>query len=505
MGSGFLLRFGAYIVETYDRGMGWLADVCYLLAVIALLPRLAYDAVVLGKHRTGWRERFGHIAPLQGDQPCVWIHAVSLGEMNATRSIVKALSERLPDCRVVVSATTDTGFARGIELYGADMVIRYPLDFSWVVRRVLERVRPTMVVLMELEVWFNLVRECDRRGIPVAVINGRLTERSERRFGWIQRVAARMFGRLAWVGAQDESIARRFRKVGVPADRVSITSSLKWDTAQVADAVPGTGAVRAAMGIPANRPVWVCGSTGPAEEEVILDAYRRVLDGAESGAAQGLQGVKAQRSSEPPNVGVVVAVEGTDSPAGVGIGAPAGELSRPALVIVPRKPERFDEVAAKMETAGFVCVRRSRRPDGFGGASTEQPSGREAVFLGDTIGELRKFYSLADVVFVGRSLVPMGGSDPIEVAALGKPIVAGPHMENFEAAVADLKAAGALRTATTDGELASVVTELLSDAARRNKMGERARDVVLRNQGATQRTVSRLVDLFHEARRRGSR
>ena len=484
--------------------MVWLTDVCYLLAAIALLPRLAYDAIVLGKHRTGWRERFGHIAPRKGDQPLVWIHAVSLGEMNATRSIVKALSERLPGCKVIVSATTDTGFARGVELYGADRVIRYPLDFSWVVRRVLDRVRPTMVVLMELEVWFNLVRECDRRGVPVAVINGRLTERSQRRFRWIRGPAARMFGRLAWVGAQDESIAGRFRNVGVPADRVSITSSLKWDTALVADAVPGSEAVRAAMSIPSDRPVWVCGSTGPGEEALILEAYRWIQDRPGSGAAQGLQGSKGLQSCEPKaRAGADVVNSG--SMAGVAVEAPKQGFPCPVLVIVPRKPERFDEVAGMMASAGFDCVRRSRRPDGFVNADIDRTSDHMRVFLGDTIGELRKFYSLADVVFVGRSLVPMGGSDPIEVAALGKPIIAGPHMENFEAAVADLKAVGALRTAVNAEALAKVVTELLSDEARRREMGDRARDVVLRNQGATERTVSRLVDLFHETMRRGTR
>jgi 3-deoxy-D-manno-octulosonic-acid transferase len=454
----------------YDRPpMHWIADLVYLVAGIAYLPVALYNALVLRKNRRGWGQRFGGVPVRDPRRPRIWIHAVSLGEINATPRLAAALRERLPGTDIVFSTTTDTGYARGVEFYGADRVFRFPLDFSMVVARVLRRVRPTIIVLVELEVWYNLVRMATRRGIPVAVVNGRLTERSARRLRRLGPAARSMFADLAWVGAQDETIAGRFRSVGAPHDRVGVTSSLKWDSAAVTDRAGGADALAGALILDGSRPVWVCGSTGPGEEAMILDAYREVLSRGKS-VAHHVHG------------------------------CPANEPGVPLLVIVPRKPERFDEVARLIVGAGFACVRRSLRPDGFAGA----PCADSAVILGDTMGELRKFYSLADVVFVGRSLVPLGGSDPMEVAALGKPIVAGPHMENFESPVSVLRDAGAIRRVQSTGALASVIGELLGDATTREWMGAAARAVVLEHQGATQRTVDQLVRLMAEAGRPGS-
>jgi len=427
--------------------MRWVADIVYLLAGLVYFPVALYHALILGKNRRGWGQRFGGVPTLDPAVPRIWIHAVSLGEINATPRLVAALRERLPHTDIVFSTTTDTGYARAVQLYGADRVFRFPLDFSLVISRVLRRVRPTMIVLVELEVWYNLVRMAKVSGIPLAVVNGRLTQRSARRFHRLGPFARSMFSDLAWVGAQDETIAGRFRSLGVPVDRVEVTSSLKWDTAAVTDRVDGADALAAAVGLDGSRPVWVCGSTGPGEEVMLLEAYRAIL-----------------------------------------------RQVQPVLVLVPRKPERFEEVARFIADAGFACVRRSMRPDGTE-AATDSGSG---VVLGDTMGELRKFYSLADMVFVGRSLVPLGGSDPMEVAALGKPIVAGPHMENFESPVSLLSAADAIRVVETAADLPSVIGELLADPSARARLGAAAREVVLRNQGATQRTADQLVRLIGE-------
>jgi 3-deoxy-D-manno-octulosonic-acid transferase len=351
-------------------------------------------------------------------------------------------------------------------LYDRSHVFRFPLDFSFIISRVLRRVRPSIIVLVELEVWFNLIRLATARGIPVAVVNGRLTARSERRFAKLGRLGRSMFDKLAWVGAQDEAIASRFRRLGVPAEWVEITSSLKWDSATVADRVGGADDLAQALGVDRSRQIWVCGSTGPREEAMILDAYRKLLSKA-PGLARGVLG-------EP--------VKGRG-------------LEDPILVIVPRKPERFDEVARLIEQAGFFCVRRSGRPDGVPAASWPD----RAVVLGDTMGELRKFYSLADVVFVGRSLVPMGGSDPIEVAALGKPIVVGPHTDNFQAPVEALREAGAICIVDSADKVHSVVGAILADASLATELGSRARDVVIRHQGATERTVNGIVQLLETA------
>ncbi len=477
--------------------MHLLVDLCQFVAAVLVAPILLLRSWKTGKYRTDWDQRRGHMrdcpAPTP-DRPRVWIHAVSVGEMNAVRGLIARWREQRPETDIVISCTTDTGKARARELFPDLLVIRYPLDFSRFVRRALDRIKPSLIVLVELEVWFNFVTLAAKRGIPVAIINGRLSEKSVRWFSRIRPVARRMFGALAWVGAQDDTYAERFRRLGVPADRVSVTGSLKWETAQIADTLPGATELARAMGLqiepetPARRmepeaqargsskcppnaqsapapstpepapaaprvPIWVCGSTGPGEESIILHAFTRLRQ-------------------NPP-------------------------LTTLQLVIVPRKPERFDEVAALIEQNGFTCVRRSRSPDG-----TSRTCDDKAVHLVDTMGELRKVYSLADLVFVGRSLVPMGGSDMMEVAALAKPIIVGPHTRNFADAMQQLLAAQAVtvspRSATETGvvqALVHVAGKLLDNPDQRRSMGQRAREVVRRNLGATQRTLDRLLTL----------
>ncbi len=435
--------------------MTWLANIAYLCAAVVYLPVLVYQMTVQRKNRRGWGERlFGPRHRDRGapDQRRIWVHAVSLGEINAARGIIASLAESLGDYEIVISTTTDTGYARARELYGRERVFRFPADFSWTIRRTLDRIRPALIVLVELEVWFNMVRLATRRGVPVAVVNGRLTERSHRRLRRLGPLARSMFTRLAWVGAQDEAIAGRFRDLGTPADRVQVTGSVKWDTAQVADRIDRAEDLAAAMGIDRSRPLWVCGSTGPGEETIILDCHRAVR----------------------------------------------GSFPDAQLAIIPRKPERFDQVAELIRSAGFECVRRSGRPDG---SAEADPPASDAVFLGDTMGELRKLYSLADVVFVGRSLVPMGGSDPMEVAALGKPVITGPHMDNFAQPTQALAGGGGLRSVADARELTAAVREVLRDRDLGRKIGAHARQVVVANQGATGRTTSALMNMLDLAGR----
>lgn len=420
--------------------MRWLVNLAYALGAVLYLPVLIYQMIRQGKNRRGWRERFGHIARRQSDSPCVWIHAVSVGEMNATRQ----LTARWKDMDFVVSSTTDTGWSRGRQLYPDRQVFRYPLDFSWVVGRALDRIRPSLIVLMELEVWYNLVTMAARRGIPVVVVNGRLTERSLRRFSLVRPIVKRMFSSLSYVCAQDVTIGNRFAAAGVPADRIEVIGSLKWDTADTSGGVEGASALAGTMGIDCDRPLLVCGSTGPGEEEIMLDAYAKL------------------REREPTL----------------------------QLAIVPRKPERFDEVAALIQSRGLACVRRSHQPDGA--AAQVAAANPQPVFLGDTMGELRKFYWLATCTFVGRSLVPMGGSDVMEVAALGKPIVVGPHTDNFAEPVAELLAADALTVVKSADGFVEAASNIVSQPDTADRMGQQARSVVIANQGATERTINAL-------------
>lgn len=461
-----------------------LLDLLYGPLALLYLPVLLYQMIALGKNRRGWGQRLGFIPHRADRRPCVWIHAVSLGEVNATRRLVAEIEQRLPNHEVVLSATTDTGYAAARKHYHPRMVFRYPLDFSGAVRRVLRRIRPSAIVLMELEVWPNLLTLATRAGVHVGVANGRVTaDRSLRRFGLplVRGIARRMFGQVAWVAAQNETYAARFRTLGVPAERVRVTGTMKYDTAQIADSVPGDAALAEALGIDRRRPLIVAGSTGPGEEEMLLDAVREIW-------------------REDPAV---------------------------QLALIPRKPERFDEVARLIEGRGLVCVRRSRRPDaaapGGGGdraGAGGEPSGGDGeraganrspppnerpaaarpgdadgvrqALLGDTMGELRKFYALADVAFVGRSLVPMGGSDLMEAAGLGRPVCFGPHVENFAEVAAELVAADAAVRLNGPADLAPALRRLLRDRHEAAALGRQAQEVVRRNTGASRRTVDLL-------------
>jgi len=428
------------------RFMLLLTDLLYFFCGLVYLPFLLYQAVVLGKNRRGWRQRFGSIPRFDGATPRVWVHGVSLGEINATPKLIQWLEQSLPDHEFVISSTTDTGYARALTHFGKDRVIRFPLDFSWIVRRALDRIRPSMIVLMEQELWFNLIRIAANRGIPVVVVNGRMTRRSADRYARLGILSRGVFRRLAWVGAQDDAIADRFRRLGADGQRVDVVASLKWDSAVVADSVPDAQELAHDLGLGDGRPVWVCGSTGPGEEAMLLDGYAQL--------------------------------------------EPVGD--RPRLVLVPRKPERFDEVARLIGQRGFDGVRRSR----CRGGTVPPVLTDRSVILGDTMGELRKFYCLADVVFVGRSLVDMGGSDPMEVAALAKPIIVGPFTSNFQQPIAALHAKRAVEIVADASQLSKAIGRLLADPESASAMGMRAREVVLNHQGGTQKTAKALVRIL---------
>ena len=343
--------------------IGILLDILYSAGLLLSSPVWLYKMARHGRYRTGWGERFGAAPVRYGLQPIIWVHGVSLGEINAARTLVKELHSQLPDYRVVISTTTDTGMAAATKLFAPDhLVFRWPLDFTWAVRRALLRLRPDLVILMEGEVWPNFLAACGKRGIPAVIVNARMSPRGAR---WkkLGSIAARLFNRLAAVGVQDAQYAQRYIDMGVDHAKVHVTGMLKYDTAEVASTLPGQDELAKTMGIGEGSQLIVAGGTGPGEEKMILDIF------------------------------------------------PDLARSHPAarLAIVPRKPERFDEVARLIAASGFAAVRRSQKKDG-----AEGPVDSTAVILGDTMGELRKFYSLAAAVFVGRTLVPMGGSDMIE-------------------------------------------------------------------------------------------
>lgn len=388
------------------------------------------------KPRSGWAERFGRMESLgQPDRPRVLLHAVSVGEVASLRPVVPVLAEH---AEVVIAATTDTGIARARELYGdSHAVVRYPIDASWAVARFLDAVRPDAVGLVELEIWPQFLRACARRGTPVGVISGRISERSFRGYMRARALLRRSFARLSAAGAQDDAVLERFRALGTPGDRCSVTGSIKWDAVplveQDAEGDARASALAGAMGIDRDRPVIVAGSTAPGEEALLHKAC----------------------------------------PAGV------------QLVCAPRKPERFDDAAAALPG----CTRRS--------AGEQRPGDR---FLLDTIGELGTAYRLADVVVLGRSFGPLEGvklhgSDPAEPAALGRPVVIGERFGDFRVTVNALRDAGGLVVAGRDG-LATVLADLIADGEKRTRMGEASAACVAANRGAAARNARLLLDLL---------
>ncbi len=386
------------------------------------------------KRRAGWGERLGRIAPLPAPapgRPRVLLHAVSVGEVGALRELVPILAG---GAEVVVSATTDTGLARARELFAPSCaVVRYPLDFSRSVGRFLDAVRPDAVGLVELELWPNFVGACRRRGIGLAVINGRLSARSFRGYRRLRPFFRPIFASLDRAAVQDEEYAQRFRAMGVLAERCVVTGSMKWDAARIADAVPGAERLAAELGLDrGGGPLIVAGSTGPGEEALLHAAC-------------------------PPGA---------------------------RLLCAPRKPERFDEAAAALPG----CVRRSAPGRALDAGA---PPDR---FLLDTIGELRAAYSLADVVVVGRSFGDLFGSDPIEPIALGRPTVIGPAVSDFATIVGALEREGGIVRVTRES-LGRVLADLLADPVRRATLVRRGRECIRGHQGASARHADLLMAL----------
>ena len=424
-----------------------LIDSLYLLGIAALAPKIIYRMVRHNRYRAGWPQRLGRITRRNPNKPCIWIHAVSVGEVNATKTLIAELQKQLPDYEIALSSTTDTGMARATVVYGDKLdVFYFPFDLSGIMKRAFKRIRPDICLLMELEVWPNLARIAEKQNVPLVVVNGRISDRSFPRYKLVKPMVKSMFKKLSLVLAQTEEYAERFRFLGCPDDKVIVTSSLKYDTAQVTERIEGADQLAAQLNIGDGR-LWVAGGTGPGEERIILEVFGKL------------------RTDE--------------------------QFADLRLAVVPRKPERFDEVATLIAQAGFDFARYSDVKD-----TDENLEGAPAVILGDTMGDLRRFYSLANIVFVGRSLVPMGGSDMMEPTALGKCTIFGPHTFNFRQTVdALLKAKGATEVAGGD-ELLTAMRMCLTVKDLAQAIANAGQDVIKQNQGATQKTVDAITKLL---------
>ncbi len=428
-----------------------LLDLGYLLLLILSSPFWLYRMIARGRYRSGWKHRLGFVTVRHSGQPCIWIHAVSVGEVNAMAALIKELQKVLPQVEIVISATTDTGIAQAKKLYEKKhRVFVFPFDFSLAQKLAFQRIRPRLCILMELEVWHNFTALAQKRNIPVIVANGRISAaKGFPRYRKIASLVKPMFRRLALVLAQDDEYAQRFRFLGVPDERLRVVGSLKYDTAPTdPDAVPFDDSIEK-LKFRETDLIWVVGSTGPGEEAIILDSFDRLR--------------KIKR------------------------------LKNLRLVIVPRKPERFNEVARLIESRGHPLLRYSCVKSG---RHIPTPDDTKAVILGDTMGDLQKFYKVATVIFVGRSLVPMGGSDMMEAAALAKPVVVGPYTENFMETVKALVAGRGIEIVADPTQLTDCIEKLLTNKREARELARNARRVILENQGATRRSVEAILPIL---------
>jgi len=417
-----------------------LYSVALAFALLLSAPYYLWKGRGTGRYRRTLGQRLGGPPPaLATGEPSIWIHAVSVGEVIVARGLVEALGARFPARRVVLSTTTETGNAIARKALGEDRVFFNPLDLPWSVRRALAGLNPSLLVLVETELWPNLIHEAHRRGTRVAVANGRLSPRSFPRYRRARPLLQRVLAEVDVFLMQGEAHAERARAIGAPPARVRVTGNLKYDAAASPSAA-APAAMRALRdGDPG--PLWVAGSTMAGEEASVLAALA-----VARAAAPGLR-----------------------------------------LLLAPRHPERAAEVAAAAQAAGHRVVRRS--------ALGTRPWREGDVLVLDTMGELAPAYAHATVVFVGGSLVPAGGHNVLEPARAGRAIVVGPHMENFQEIADEFRAAGALVQVARAEELGPAIARLLQDAPARQRLGEAGRALVERNRGALRATVEALAEL----------
>lgn len=428
--------------------LAWLLNIAYLALLLAVSPWLIFRSVTLGKYRHGWGQKLrGLVPPRTGDRPCLWLHAVSVGEVLQLRSILDGLQRARPDLDLVISVTTSTGYDVARQRYPQQHVIYYPLDFSWAVCRALDRIRPTAIVLVELELWPNFLFAAAERRIPVLLINGRITERSLRGYRRIRPLVQAMFERLRRLLVQNETYAARFIELGAARERIVVTGSIKFDGVQTDRANPGTRALRQAFGIREGERVFIAGSTQAPEEQFAIDAWRAVRE-------------------QHPDL---------------------------RLMLVPRHKERFEEVARLVsDECGLPLLRRSQTT---GAVPVTANSGDvPPVLLLDTLGELSAGWGLADIAFVGGSLTQRGGQNMIEPAGYGAVVLFGPNTWNFKDAVELLLGNNAALVVRDAAELTARLREFLGQPERARQIGRRAQELVTTQRGATERTLELILE-----------
>jgi 3-deoxy-D-manno-octulosonic-acid transferase len=419
--------------------MYWLYSLGLGFFFVAGLPVFATQALLGKKYRRSLPERLGRVAAWTGTARPIWLHAVSVGEVMAGIPLAMQLASRRPDLPLLVSTVTDTGRAVAEQRLRAGRYVFFPLDFTWAVRPALDRLRPRAVLLTETEIWPNFIRACGVRGVPVVLINGRISPRSFPRYRRVRLLFAKVLRGIDLFCMQTSQDAARILELGAPKERVHVVGNLKFDLAGASLGDEGP-VVRAMLGLPDARPVLVAGSTHRGEEEAMLRAFQ------------------AARRSAPDLV----------------------------LLLAPRHPERLAEVEGLLAQERIPWVRRSRLP-----GEELQP-----VILLDTMGELARVYAAGTIVYIGGSLVPIGGHNVLEAAAHARPVLFGPHMGNFAEMARLFLEEGAGLQVRDANELGEQIIRLLADPGTASRMGQAGRGIVDAHRGASRRTVDLLETIL---------
>jgi 3-deoxy-D-manno-octulosonic-acid transferase len=422
-----------------------LLDAIYLLLLAAAFPWLAWNAWRNGKYRAGLGAKFLGLVPRlpHNERTRVWLHGVSVGEVQLLAPLLAHIAQRHPDWECVISTTTRTGLAVARKKYPRHVVFYCPLDFTWSVRRAMRRVRPQLLVLIELELWPNLVRAAQRAGARVAVINGRLSDHSARGYRRIGFVMRRTAAALDLVAAQSATYAQRFETLGARPERVHVTGSIKFDNVETQRANRRTCELAERAGLRPGDIVFLAGSTQDPEESLALAAFRAL----------------------------------------------AGKHPRLKLILVPRHPERFPAVEALLDACGQPWQRRSS-------LESVAPDPTARILLVDTVGELAAWWGTAHIAYVGGSMGHRGGQNMIEPAAFGAAVSFGPHTHNFRDVVGLLCEHDAAIVVRDGAELQAFVAGCLEDPAHTDELGRRAQRLVAQQRGATERTLELLTALL---------
>lgn len=422
----------------------YLYTLLFYLALPLVLLRLLWRARKNPAYAQRWQERFGYLSG-RGKKNCIWLHAVSVGESLAAVPIIKALRKKYPNIPIVVTGTTPTGADRIQAALKNDVTQFYlPYDLPDALNRFFDAVQPRLGIIMETELWPNLLNICGKRNIPIFLANARLSERSAKGYGRIAKLTEEMLQHITSMAVQTPVEADRFIALGLPSDRIHVTGSIKFDLEIPADLTARAQTLRSTWG--KDRLVWIAASTHQGEENQILEAYSLICK----------------------------------------------TLPQTLLVLVPRHPDRFAQVATACKRQGFEIVLRSENIP---------CTPMTQIFIGDSMGELLLFYAASDVAFVGGSLIATGGHNPLEPAALGLPVLMGPHYFNFAAISEQLQKVGAMIKVDTPQELADHVLQLLQNTSSRQQMGVNGQHFVAQNRGALTKHLALIDGLLHNSER----